>query len=199
MVDNFPGPYELRFRYDTVVSAVTLQHQQRLNLALTADPNPGDAFNNIQAITRGGIATPDLQAACGAWLTLLAQRFHTSTTFGIVELWKYTPLTYLAQFISAYTPAVAAGVSTDPTTVAQQETFTSRTVEGGIHRIQLMESVATVQIRTAYPTLNADIDAIFDFVASSINWILARDTSYPFASLNHLGGQNEKLFRIRFR
>lgn len=199
MALNFPGPYELRIRYDTLHSGVTLIHQQRLNVDLTADPTPGDAFNNINAKTRGGIVTPDLAACVEAWFTLLRVRFHTTTTFGLVELWKYAPLTFDATFITSYNPVIVAGTSVNPTISTQQETLTFRTIEGGILRIQLMESVASTNQRQAYPTGDPNIDPIFVFVFGTTNWILARDTSYPFSAINHLGGQNEKLFRVRFR
>jgi hypothetical protein len=199
MALNFPGPYELRLNYTTVHTGVTLEHTQRLNVDLTADPTPVDAFNNINAKTRGGIVTPDLAAAVEAWLALIAPRFHTSSAFGIVELWKYVPLTFDAQFISSYNPTVVAGTDTNPTVATQQETLTFRTLEGGILRIQLMESVANTNQREPYPTGDVDIDPIFVFVFGTSNWILGRDTSYPFSAINHLGGQNEKLFRARFR
>lgn len=199
MANNFPGPYEVRLSYQTTSAAVALDHTQRLNCDLTAIPTPGDDFSNINLKTRGGIATPDLAAAMEAWLALIAERFFTSTTFGTIELWSYTPLTYDATFISAYSPTIAAGLSVTVTNPMMQEVMTFRTQEGGIMRVQLMEGVIATNERSPYPTLNADIDAIFDFVKSSVNWILARDTSYPFAALNHLGGQNEKLFRQRFR
>ena len=199
MVDNFPGPYEVRLSYQTTSASIALDHTQRLNCDLTAVPTPGDDYSNINPKTRGGIATPDLAAAMEAWLALIAERFFTSTTFGTIELWSYVPLTYDATFISAYSPTIAAGLSVTVTNPMMQEVMTFRTQEGGIMRIQLMEGVIATNERSPYPTLNADIDAIFDFVKSSVNWVLARDTSYPFAALNHLGGQNEKLFRQRFR
>lgn len=199
MARNFPGPYELRFTYETDVSGITLNHTQRVSLDLVAPPSAGDAFNNINAITRGGSAQPDLAAACEAWLALIAERFAVGVVFGIIELWKYAPLTFDATFISSYNPTLVAGVATGSVVVTQQETYTFRTVEGGVMRLQLMESVFASNDKNAYPTGVAVVDAIFDFVKSDVNWVLARDTSYPFAALNHLGGQNEKLFRLRFR
>lgn len=199
MVDNFPGPYEVRLSYQTTSASINLEHTQRLNCDLTAVPTPGDDFTNINLLTRGGILTPDMAAAVEAWLALVAKRFFTTTVFGTVELWSYVPLTYDATFISAYSPVITAGTSLVATNPTMQEVMTFRTMEGGIMRIQLMEGVVTTNERSPYPTLNADIDAIFDFVKGTSNWVLARDTSYPFAALNHLGGQNEKLFRQRHR
>ncbi len=199
MALNFPGPYELRLAYTTNVSAVPLVHTARYNLDLTAVASPGDVFANVNVLTRGGVSTPDLATAVEAWLALLAPRHNTNSAFGALELWKYTPLTFEAIFISAYNPTVVLGTSATPVVIAGQETYTLRTVEGGIMRLVGIETIIGTNDRIPYPTTTASVDAIFDFVKSSVNWILARDTSYPIAALNFLGGQNEKTFRQRFR
>jgi hypothetical protein len=36
-------------------------------------------------------------------------------------------------------------------------------------------------------------------VEGTDNWMLARDTSYPIAGMNYLHGQNERIFRKRYR
>lgn len=200
MVANFPGPWELRFTYTTLVSAIPIEHTQRVNVDLTSTPLPGAAFNNINAKTRGGILTPDLAAAVEAWLTLAAERFEDVTTFGIVELWSYVPLTFDATFISAYSPVVVAGTDiVNATQVAGQEVYTFRTQEGGNMRLTWLETTAGFTPPQTPPVGNSKVDDIFAFVISAANWILARDTSYPFANLRFLGGQNEKTFRQRFR
>lgn len=199
MVQNFPGPYELRLSYVVTITGVPLTHTARLNVDLTSAPTVGDAFNNINAKTRGGIATPDLAAVIEAWLELVKMIYKTTTTFGIVELWKYEPLSFDASFVSAYTPTISAGVDTDPTNTAGQEILTFRTQEGGILRLNFMETVFLTYGVQPYPIGAVRYDDIFEFVISSVNWVLARDTSYPFATLNRNMGQNEKTFRQRFR
>ena len=199
MVQNFPGPFELRFSFTALAATDPLSHTQRLNLDLTSDPAPGTAFLDIDVVTRGGVATPDLETVVEAWLTLIAPRFETLTTFGIVELWKYSPLSFESTFISSRNPSKATGDDASATVKANQEIYTLRTVEGGIYRMNLMETVEPSVIVLAFTTGIAEVDAIFNFITSSVNWILARDTSYPFSSLNYLPGQNEKSFRQRFR
>jgi len=199
MVQNFPGPYEIRLSYTTNFATTPLVHSARYNLDLTAAPTPGDDFTNINAKTRGGVATPDLAAAMEAWLALLAERHNVNTGFGAVELWAYAPLSFDATFISAYSPTIVAGSSATPLKETEMETYTFRTTEGGIMRLVGIETIIGTQNRIAYPTTTGSVDDIFDFVKGLTNWILARDTSYPFAALNFLGGQNEKTFRQRFR
>lgn len=201
MAQNFPGPYELRIAYTTTPTGLpTLPHTQRLNLNLTSPPNPGDAFNNINAVTRGGISTPDLASAVEAWLGLVDNLYHTSATFGPVELWSYAPLSFDAQFISSYNPTISAGVETTAAAPAGQHIMTFRSQEGGIMRLSFMEPAGVLSGAVdSYPTGFPNQDAVFAFVIGSTNWILARDTSYPFAALKLLQGQNEKTFRQRFR
>lgn len=199
MVQNFPGPWELRLSIIALAATEPLDHSQRLNVDLTATPTPGDAFNNINAKVRDGLTTPDLAAAIEAWLLLLAPRYENLTTFGVVELWAYAPLSFDATFISSYNPTLVAGTSVSATVKAAQEIYTFRTVEGGIMRINLMETKGNPGPTITYPTGAPGFDNIFDFITGGSNWILARDTSYPFASLKLNPGQNEKSFRQRFR
>jgi hypothetical protein len=200
MVENFPGPHELRFSYTTLIGAIPLTHTQRLSLALTTDPNPGAAFNNINAITRGLSVEPDLAAVVEAWLTLIAPRFPEDAVFGIVELWKYEPGGYQASFISAYSPTKTTGDNAVNSSLpAAQEVLTFRTMEGGVMRVTWIETTSGSTQPLPYPTSITGVDEIFEFVIGLTNWILARDTSYPFAALRFLGGQNEKTFRQRWR
>lgn len=199
MVQNFPGPYELRFSQTALALTTPLEHTQRMNIALTGDPTPGTSFTNINAITRGGVSTPDLAAVVEAWLTLIAPRFEDLTVFGAVELWKYEAQSFDASFISAYSPTKTAGDSPSPTQLAGQEIYTFRTLEGGIMRLNFMETVAVYSTPKPFPTGAPTQDAIFNFIIGTLNWALGRDTSYPFAGLRFLAGQNEKSFRQRYR
>ena len=199
MVLNFPGPYELRLSYSTGIATVFLTHTARYNVDLTAAPNPGDLFSAINVKTRGGVSTPALDVVVEAWLALLAPRHNVLSTFGVVELWSFDPLSFDSTFISAYSPIVVLGTEVANATVAGMETYTFRTQEGGILRLVGIETTVGTNARIPYPTAIGSVDAIFDFVKSDVNWILGRDTSYPFAALNFLGGQNEKTFRQRFR
>lgn len=200
MVANFPGPWELRFSYTTNPSGhAALSHSQHLNVDLTTDPGSGDAFSNIQAKVRDGLTTPDLASVVEAWLAVLGPLFNTGAAFGNVELWKYSPLSFQAVFVSSYSPTLVAGTSATVTGVAQQDVWTLRTQEGGILKINLMECAERAYSKNPYPAGGAAVQILHDFVKSGPNWILGRDTSYPFSALNFLVGQNEKLFNLRFR
>lgn len=197
---NFPGPYEIEITYTTSPSGQpTLEHKMRLNLNISgSDPTPGTAMADINFLERSGVPV-NAVVALDAWIDLIKVRFNTSqTAFNVADLFKYTPGTFQRQFISSYALA-ETGSSASGNTAASQEIFTSRTLEGGIHKINLMESINTANARTGRSGTTGSVDAIFDFLESVDNWILGRDTSYPIAGLNHLAGQNEKLFKLRFR
>ena len=201
MADNFPGPYQVRILYGSgdLSPGGNISHLASLNLDLTAVPSPGAAFTTINALTKGGVLTPQLDVAMEAWLTLIALMFENITDFGIVELWSFVPDTFNATFISAYTPVANIGTSVQPNLAASQAILTFRTNEGGILRLNFMEAVFPPAASQLYPTLNVGLDAIFDFTASDASWILGRDTSYINAPLRFLPGQNERLFKQRFR
>lgn len=200
MAANFPGPYELRFTYTTVPAGLTaLPHTQRLNLDLTTTPTPGTAFADIDAKTKGGILTPDLASVVDAWHSLIDILHNDQTTLGITELWSYTPLSFQSVFISSYNSGITDGLTVAAAIPAQQDILTFRTLEGGTLKVNFMERPASPYGSFAYPTAVAVIDAVFDFVTSDASWILARDTSYINGNLNWLVGQNEKLFRTRYR
>jgi hypothetical protein len=197
---NFPGPYELRFSYSTTPAGLaTFSHIMHLNVDLTSVPAAGTLFSAINAKTKGGVATPTLAAAVEAWLTLIANAWNTTTDFPVVELWKYAAGTFDATFISSYDPTVSAGLSASASLAAIQTIITFRSVEGGIMRLNFMESVTAVAGSQTFPTNITLYNNIAAFCVSSDAWMLARDTSYLVAPIRLLPGQNEQLFKKRFR
>lgn len=193
MAENFPGPYELRIVYTNP----PLPHVQRLNVALTTDPSPGTPFNLIEAVPRIGSSVA-LDTKVDEWVDILRDQLHTSNTVNYVELWKYEPLTYNAQFISSYNVNLA-GLAAPSPVPAGQMIFTFRTVEGGILKINLMEGLRAPGLEVLYPSLATTEQALVDYVLSPGNIFLARDTSQPFAFHKLLPGTNEALFKRRYR
>lgn len=200
MALNFPGPYELRFRYSVTSGSLLLNHQHRINTVLTADPTPGDAFSTMTVLTPD--LTPiALNTAVDNYVALLDDFYKsTDAIFNSVELWRYTLGTFEANFISVYDLGVA-GASASTTVSCQESRFTFRTNEGGTMMIVLAETVfSDKSAPIGYAALNTQEKALVDFVlnpAASFLW--ARDTSRP-ASFNQLfRGTNEATFKRRFR
>jgi hypothetical protein len=197
MAINFPGPYEIRLFYTCSSGNVIIEHQARYNLDLSATPTPGDAFSVLSAVTRDAVNVP-LDDAIDAWIVLIKGAFNSTTTFIRAELWAYEPNSFDASFISVYDIAVA-GTSGTATVAAQQSMLTFRTLEGGVLKLNFMESITPGQAIDAPPYTPSQWEDVRAFVLSGSNWILGRDTSYPFAAIAHYPGTNEALFKKRFR
>jgi hypothetical protein len=62
-----------------------------------------------------------------------------------------------------------------------------------------MEGTAFAALSQTFPTTVGNVNNIAAFAVSSDSWILARDTSYLVAAMRWHPGQNERLFKARFR
>jgi hypothetical protein len=178
---------------------LALDHQLRLSFQPSALPDPGTAFEDVTVVPR--IIAPRALNLVVDELITLVQPFYTAAggAFLNAELWKYTPFTFDAIWISAYDISeVGTGVI-----VAQlggQSIFTYRTLEGGLFKLTTMESSHTQGPSAVYTDLSADNQALVDyFVEDDESWFLARDTSYPLLFLKLHPGQNERTFKRRFR
>ena len=193
MAQNFPGPYEVELFY-TVDS---LQHAMRINCAVQGTPAPGDSVLSISLKERGG-GTVILETAVVAFVDLLKVHYDPLATFDSYNFWRYDAGTFDRTFISSNTLGVA-GTNAGSPTLSHQSTLTFRTEEGGTMRLVLLESRDSIQNRVPYASNGAAYQAIFDFVVSTSSWLKPRDTSWAIASLNRVGGENERLFKKRNR
>lgn len=193
MALNYPGPYEIEFRYTTS----GIQHTARYNCDVTGTPSPGDLPSAIDVNLRSG-STLSLDTVVANWVLLLDSLFHTSVTFDDYTFWKYTPLSFDRTFIT--TASIGSnGTSATATNLSHAIILTFRTIEGGVMKLNFMESINSQIARLTYAASGPDVKAIFDFVVSTANWVLARDTSYPIATIHSLGGENEAVFKKRNR
>jgi hypothetical protein len=198
MTINFPGPFELRLNYTTQITNVTFGHQARYNVILNPEPSPGTAFADIDIDLRGG-GSALLDTYCASWITLIDELYNSTTaTFQNWELWKYTPLSFEASFVSAQDIGVN-GSSGAALFAAGQSILSFRTLEGGIMKLNFMESIVSAAASDPAPYTPSGLEAIRTFILGTTNGFLGRDTSYPFASIAHYPGQNEVLFKKRFR
>jgi hypothetical protein len=198
MALNYPGPYEVRIFYTTTISSVVLTHSQRLNIALVEPITPGTTFNLIGAV-RADASPDNLQTVVDEWVALLRPLLSSSgSSIVLAELWKYTPGTFEAEFLSSYDINLA-GTNAGATTLASQSVWTFRTAEGGILKINLMEGVVSQGAKTLYAAQGAASKALVDYVIADDKVWLGRDTSYPFSHIAQFPGQNEALFKKRLR
>jgi hypothetical protein len=195
MAINYPGPYQIRVHY--VVA--TFDHVLALNVNIPVAPDLGENFLTIAPITRGGSTAASLKVKVDELIGLLRPLYALDdSAFALADLWAYEPNSFDASFVSTYDIALA-GSAGGSATAAAQEIFTFRTQEGGIFKLVLMETISGHGNSQVYNDISlARQDLVDNFLLDSNVW-LARDTSYPFAFIKRHPGQNEAMFRRRFR
>jgi len=196
MATNFPGPYQIDLHYTGDHNGVVIEHVAKYNVNCVAPIAPGMDMSDIEVVTKGGTFVNAVTAIL-AWVDLLTPLFSEDVTFTYAEMWSVAPETFDRTFITTLDVS-EAGTLVAPLIRAAQVIYTFRTQEGGIMRINLMETSDVPNPPFSFPTGFPLHDAVANFVISDSNWILARDTSYPIASHRLLIGQNEALFKKRF-
>lgn len=200
MALNFPGPYEIRIKYTVTASAIALNHTQRLSCAVSGDdPTVGTPFSGITVGRRTGGAVA-LNTAIDAYVALMKVFYAGSGASTIVsaELWKYISGTFDASFVSSYTINVN-GTSGSGVQIANQSIVTMRTTNGGVFKLSYMETVIPFAVIDAGTITNAGLEAmVADIEAGNQPW-LGRDDGFPISRIAHYPGQNEALFKKRYR
>lgn len=204
MAINFPGPYELRIAYLPTVGGVQdEEHVQRLNVSLEGTPAQGQTFGNYNFNDKNGATGVSLDTLVEDYLAEFNALMRNDVDIVGVELWKYpTVQSFDSVFWATYTPTANAGTSVAATIASGQDIFTFRTAEGGVMKVNLMESVRPAGPPIAYAGLAADPQDLVDFIldgdgATYSAPFLGRDTSYPFAFIKEFPGINEKLWKKR--
>lgn len=194
----FDGPYEVRVFYTVAAAGIaSLEHRCTFDVSLSSDPAPGTAPAEVIVENKDG-SDVAFSSFIDTFTAIAKLQFNVNTTFSRAELWRSSEGSHDFQFITAYSFSVA-GTSANPINLAHQQTYTFRSTNGGIMRIQLMETVSTFNGSVAYASAGAGEKAFMDYIVSSTKPFLARDNGRPYASNRVSGGQNEKLFRKRFR
>lgn len=200
MATNFPGPYECRFFYSVSIGGVYLTHSQRLNVRVDGTPTPGTPFADIDFLRRDDSPFA-ADAEVDAWVEAVKGMWNSGTplsTWDYVELWKYEPESFDASFISTY-PIGVAGTSASANLDSAQVIVTFRTQEGGIMKLNFLETIIASGNPDPLPFSNSTLDAVADaLIAGTFPW-LARDGSYPFAAIAAYAGQSEAVFKKRHR
>lgn len=198
MPTNYPGPYELRFIYQTAISGFpTLTHQLRLSFEAQDEGDPGDPISEWTMKRRGG-GVVDAETWATDFATILKTLLDTNADILTVELWKYDTGTFNAAFqtVEPLNIAGTAGGSGNPD---GQQIITFRSQNGGIAKVDVRRGVVTKGASQAFPTGSTPVNNLAAIIAEPTSPIKARDNGYLFAALRYLPGENEKLFKNRAR
>lgn len=198
MAANLPGPYELEYEY----LQSGLVHKLRLNCVAIGNPPPGTPAVDVQLQQKGG-ATDDVEALALLFWGYLRPFFNASTSVAAVNLWKYVPGTYQKIFITSCVSSFPVGTNVSASDPAREWVLSFRSANGGIMYIRLEEggtntgTYGRTSLAAAGPATVQGV--IRDFVLSSASFLVARDDSFPIAGYRLLIGQNEAIFKKRFR
>jgi hypothetical protein len=193
MTLNFPGPYQVDLHY-TIDS---IDHTAKLNCRLLEIPDPGITFDEVHVVTKVSGNTL-LDSAVDDLIDLLKLHFAADCEFVNAELYACNPWNFDRIWLGSYAIGVV-GTHAGVYSPASEKVHTYRTQEGGILKITLEETTIDFFAKTSLGAASSYEASLRDFIVSDANWILARDTSYPIAALNLLYGQNEVIFRRRYR
>lgn len=195
---NYDGLLEVRISYTTQPNGMLpLSHKLTFDVISGVIPAVGTPFANIEVETRGG-ALVELDTFVTNFVTIVADFYATGDSFDFAELYYIPEGTFDATWISAFTLGINGTVG-GFSTPAHQDTLTFRTLGGGTGRIQLMETIATGNQKIANPTGNAIVDDIFAYMTEATTAIVGRDNTHAIVGINWSSGQNERLWRKRYR
>lgn len=201
MAINYDGRAEMRLFYTTTLSSRPLSHRFSVDVRIpTLDSvDPGTPFADIQVENRNG-STGTLADACTTLLNLIHPLYRPTTEFSRWELWRYPPEpdtnpAFVAALGLSQAGTAAAGADLE----AQQLTVTYRTIGGHQMRVQLMEHTLAGNGYQTAPFSPASLQSMAaHFTGLNQPWV-ARDNTSALAMIGAGLGQNEKLFRKRFR
>ena len=196
MAINFPGPgiVELFYTVDG------LQHKQTLSVRMEGTPTPGLDPLSYDLVQRDQIPI-NFPLWVSQWVTLLRPMYGAlNMTFDRADLWWSDQTSFDKIFLTSESIALP-GTGSNNENIANQMTMSFRTLEGGQMRVALMESSDGIPVnaRQGYPTSDPETNALMAYVISTDSVLLGRDSSPPYSAIAVSSGQNEALWRKRYR
>lgn len=195
----YDGQYEVTIIYDTEPTGFpVLEHTMTFDVLPITTVVPGLDFSDIEIELRNG-ASSFLDVAVDALVAGLIALYPPSANIIRAELNYIPEATFAKTFMSSY-PIGEEGVNGDfDSQAAYQATYTFRSIGGGSARLQLMESSIVSNSKISYPYGSAALNAIPDLLTATTGFMIARDNTFVFSNLHLSSGQNERLFRKRYR
>jgi hypothetical protein len=189
------GPYTLQFP----MVYHELSHDFEVNCDVLGTPVIGSPADEINLRTRNGDGA-DLDSSANDLWSVIRTIFHTDTLCSSYVLYKRNVHNEFKEFVSAGDLSAPNGSNATLNTDASQLTLTWQTGLGHIMKFVLLEfASAGANSRTPIGASGAPIIAIDTFVRSGLGFCIGRDRAFPVAAKNCSYGQNEKIFRRRFR
>lgn len=193
MPTNYPGPYGVSLKYTTG----SLTHEMFFSVKTDTPPSPGDDPTTIQLLRRDG-TTIDLDQYVSLFANLVADRLDPTDSIDAYDFWEIEPQSTVRNYITSGTLNIP-GTSSLSRRDASQETYTFRTTAGGILKIVILETTTQNNAVIPYAQVGGSSQALMDFVVAANTAFVARDDGWPFSPLNLASGENEAVWRKRYR
>lgn len=195
---NFDGLWTMRYRYSTVPTGfIAMEHRLTFDVKMSAAGEVGDTFDNFLLTRRDGDIV-DAETWAAAFTAILKTTLNATSEIATAELW-FTPEGTTDSTFYSVLAIGEVGSQVGNAAVAQQTTLTFRSAAGGIARIQVMEGYSSGNQYEYPPYSLAPFEALSDLVVSAASPVIARDNAFLIAPNRMSNGQNEKLWRKRYR
>ena len=161
---------------------------------------PGQAPNAYEVV-QADLNLVAWDAAVEEFLAVYKSQFSTDSAYTAAELWKADADTFDFNFLSAFTP-VAQPTVIQAYVPACTSIFTARTASGHIMRITTIEGRTTGNTVLPWDALDGgtSVEQLgYDVCQAPDRRIVDRYGTFPFAPLKQNRGQNEAVWRKRFR
>lgn len=195
MARNFPGPYELE--YTLLISGrVSLI---RYSVNVTNNPPVGAPLSDF-LLRLKNTTTRNAQQCANEFWARVRGIYNNSVTCTGVTLWRYQSNSLAKDYMTASTVANPTGLSTQPTNLGGQVIMTFRSGSGGIAKLVFLETPYTSNgIESYSATATTPHQLVAQYAVSGDSPIIARDNGFLVTGIRILFGQNEAIWRRRYR
>ncbi len=195
MASRTPGPFLLDIPYVQTGEV----HHFTVNCDVVGDATIGIAPTVVTMRSKGS-GPLILAGAVDTLWDAIRPLMPTTTLANQYVLWKFTGTNLDKIFISGGTLTAPNGSSIAAVKIAQQIIMTYRSGGGNIGKLVVNDTVIDSNLREPLGSGGlGETAAVKTYLLSDDCIVLARDRSFPVAGLNESVGQNEKLWRRRYR
>jgi hypothetical protein len=189
---NWPAPYVVDIFYRVQGQL----HKHSAGMILSTEPEAGVEFDTLSAITKNGSLEP-LDVVTDTIVSYIKPFYGPLDDILFAELWHYLPESFERQYIASYEiGAVGTGTAGQ---IMRQMIMSFRSSLGGVGYVNLLEGAFPQDTQTGWPFPAGAANAFATYVFSTASPYVFRDNGRPVTPINLSYGQNEKMWRKRFR
>jgi len=190
----YPGPGLVELDY----SVDGLSHVMTFSVIPDGTPVIGDPADEILIFEKDGQSSL-LSVRLDALRQLLDGIFDTAvSSFNTWNFYMVTPSSFERTLITSYSTGTPT-FSASPYNPAYSEIYTFRTLNGGIGKVTLLETIHTSKLQLSPSQILTAQDAIAIWFTDNNTPAVGRDNGYFHQLLRVSGGENEHVFKRRYR